>query len=33
MVLGVEGPGGTEDARAAGNGAMVAGAGTDDVGI
>ena len=33
MVLGAEGSGGTEDAGAVGNGAVVAGVGTDDAGI
>ena len=33
MVLGAEGFGGTKDAGALGNGAVVAGAGTDDAGI
>ena len=32
FVLGVEGFGGTEDAEAMGNGAVVAGAGTEDAG-
>ena len=33
MVLGAEGSGGTEDAGVVGNGAVVAGAGTDDARI
>ena len=33
MVLGAEGSEDTEDAGAVGNGAVVAGAGTDDAGI
>ena len=33
MVLGVEGSGGTKDAGAVGNGAMVDGVGTGDAGI
>ena len=33
MVLGDESSGGTEDAGAMGNGAVVAGAGTNDAGI
>ena len=32
MVLGAEGSGGAEDARAKGNGAVEAGAGTEDAG-
>ena len=33
MVLGAKGSGGIEDVGAMGNGAVVAGAGTDDAGI